>query len=97
MNKLHIDYMEVSPRTYNSLKNAGHLYVDDILKMSRDQFLSIKGIGPFCLNDIRSLFHVYGIDFAPPFPTEQLNAWKAKEANLESDCIARLENYRQLK
>jgi hypothetical protein len=58
-----IQELDLSTRSYNSLKRKGINTLGDLTQLSEEELLSINGIGRYCLDEIKTLFQNYDLEF----------------------------------
>ena len=62
--KTRINTLELSYRAYNCLKNCGILYLEDLTKISKKEFLKFRNVGKRSVEEIQDLLNTHKIDFA---------------------------------
>ena len=61
--EMSIDDMDLSVRSYNSLKRAGIHTIEDLTKKSEDDLLKVRNLGRKSLDEVIAKLHSYGFDF----------------------------------
>jgi DNA-directed RNA polymerase subunit alpha len=60
-----IERLQLSPRTFNSLKHAHITKVGEVLEMSKAELLKIRNFSDKCLEELRHKLAERGISFYP--------------------------------
>ena len=59
-----IEDLELSVRSFNCLKRAGIVTVEDLVK-SKDDMMKVRNLGKKSLDEVTNKLHSLGLDFAP--------------------------------
>lgn len=62
--KTHINTLQLSHRAYSCLKNCGILYLEDLTKISKKEFLRYRNVGKKSVEEIQDLLNIHKINFA---------------------------------
>lgn len=60
-----IEDLELSVRSFNCLKRAGIVTVEDLVNKTQSEMMKVRNLGKKSLDEVTNKLHSLGLDFAP--------------------------------
>ena len=60
-----IEELDLSVRSYNCLKRAGIINVEDLTNKTEEEMMKVRNLGRKSLEEVTNKLHSLGLDFAP--------------------------------
>ena len=60
-----IEELDLSVRSYNCLKRAGIVNVEDLTNKTEDEMMKVRNLGRKSLEEVTNKLHSLGLDFTP--------------------------------